>query len=340
MTRISNYLSEKIKLLSFLLTVLIVILHANMAHLCTGGVSFLQEVMTAEITRIAVPLFYLISGFLFFVNYQNTWSDYRRKLRARTRSLLIPYALFLLCGSLGMFVLGHIYTIEAFWKILKNGIFYSPPIFYPLWFLRDLYVMILIAPLVSWVIKRFPIFLIVPIIVWLLGKNPFVFPVTEAMLFFSVGAFLSTKVKWLEQTEHRGAWGCIILWLLLCFMNRYVSEYVIRLPYATHCVILLLGIYAVWILYDKLYPKFSERVKSAGIYKYSFFIYLLHEPILTILKKIGLFVLGYSSWSIGVIYVIAPILTILVVYGMGLVLNSCFPQLLAFITGGRTTRVM
>lgn len=336
--RMSNYLSEKIKVLSFLLTVLIVILHTNMANLCTGGVRFLQEVMTAEVTRIAVPLFYLTSGFLFFINYQNTWGDYRRKLGARTCSLLIPYVLFLLCGSLAMFVLEHVYTIDAFWEILKHGILSSPPIFYPLWFLRDLYVMVLIAPIVYWVIKKVPILLIVPIVVWLLGKNPFLFPMTEAMLFFSVGAFLSTKVKWLEQTVHKGAWGCLLLWLLLCLMNRYVSEYVIRLSYATHCVILLLGIYAVWILYDKLYSKFSNRVKSANIYKYSFFIYLLHEPILTIFKKTGLFVLGYSSWSIGVIYVIAPILTILVVYGMGVVLNTHCPKVLAFITGGRTRR--
>lgn len=336
--RISNYLSEKIKILSFLLTALIVILHAHMVMLSTGVLRFLQLAVNQEVTRIAVPLFFLISGFLFFVNYQNTWSDYRRKLHARTCSLLIPYILFLLCGSLAMFVLEHVYSVDAFLEILKKGILYYPSVFYPLWFLRDLYVMVLFAPIVYWVVKRVPILLIVPIVVWLLGKNPFVFPMTEAMLFFSIGAFLSTKVKWLEQTGHKGAWGCLLLWLSLCFLNCYVSEYMIKLPYATHCVILLLGIYAVWILYDKLYPKFSERVKSAGIYKYSFFIYLLHEPILTIFKKTGLFVLGYSSWSIGVIYVIAPILTIFVVYGIGLVLNTHCPKVLAFITGGRTRR--
>lgn len=336
--RLSDYLSEKIKIFSFLLTILIVVLHVNMANLCTGGISFLQQVMTAEVTRIAVPLFYLISGFLFFINYQNTWSDYRRKLSSRTRSLLVPYVLFLLCGSLGMFVLGHVYTIEAFWTIVKNGILYSPPIFYPLWFLRDLYIMVLFAPIVYWVVKKVPIFLIVPIVVWLLGRNPFVFPMTEAMLFFSVGAFLTTKVECLEQTEHKGSWGFFFLWLFFCFLNRFISEYVIRLPYATHCVVLLLGIYAVWILYDKLYPRFSESVKSAKIYKYSFFIYLLHEPILTIIKKTGLLIGGYSSWSIGLIYVISPILTLLIVYGIGLSLNIHFPKLLAFITGGRTRR--
>lgn len=336
--RISNYLSEKIRIISLLLTVLIVILHANMANLCTGGVSFLQEVMTAEVTRIAVPIFFLISGFLFFYNYQNTWSDYQRKLYSRTHSLLIPYVLFLLCGSFGMFILGQVYTIEAFWGTVKNGILHSPPIFYPLWFLRDLYIMAVFAPVVYWVIKKVPMFLIVLIVVWLLGKNPLIFPMTETMLFFGLGAFLSTKVVWLEQTEHKGAWGCLCLWGGLCFLNHYVSEYVIKLPYATHCVILLLGIYAVWILYDKLYTLFSDCVKSAEICKYSFFIYLLHEPILTIIKKTGLFVLGSSSWSIGAIYVISPILTILVVYGIGLFLKNNCPHLLVFITGGRTRR--
>ena len=321
-----------------MLTVLIVILHANMANLCTGGGSFLQEVMTVEVTRIAVPIFFLISGFLFFYNYQNTWSDYQRKLCARTHSLLIPYALFLLCGSLVMFVLGQVYTIEALGVIIKHAIIHSPPIFYPLWFLRDLYVMVLIAPIVYWMIKHFPLFLIFPTVVWLMGRNPFIFPMTETMLFFSLGAFLSTKVAWLEQTEHKGAWGCLCLWGGLCFLNCYVGEYVIKLPYATHCVILLLGIYAIWILYDKLYLRFGERVKFSGIYKYSFFIYLLHEPILTVLKKSGLFFFGYSSLSIGVIYLVAPILTILVLYGIGVFLNTYSPKVLAFVTGGRTRR--
>lgn len=321
-----------------MLTVLIVILHANMANLCTGGVSFLQEVMTAEVTRIAVPIFFLISGFLFFYNYQNTWSDYQRKLYSRTHSLLIPYVLFLLCGSFGMFILGQVYTIEAFWGIVKNGILHLPPIFYPLWFLRDLYIMAVFAPVVYWVIKKVPMFLIVLIVVWLLGKNPLIFPMTETMLFFSLGAFLSTKVAWLEQTEHKGAWACLCLWGDLCFLNHYVGEDVIKLPYATHCVILLLGIYAIWILYDKLYLRFGERVKFSGIYKYSFFIYLLHEPILTVLKKSGLFFFGYSSLSIGVIYLVAPILTILAVYGIGVFLNTYSPKVLAFVTGGRTRR--
>lgn len=335
---ISNYLSEKIKILSFLLTVLIVILHANMAMLCTGGLSFLQKVMTEEVTRIAVPLFYLISGFLFFINYRGTWDAYKRKLCARTRSLLVPYLLLLFSGSIVMFVIGRDFSLNAFGDIVKNGFVSSPPIFYPLWFLRDLYIMVLLSPLVYWVIKKTPMLLIIAIVIWLLGKNPLPILSSEAILFFSVGGFMTTKIEWLERINHKGAWEYFVIWMILCLLNVYIGEFVVTLPYATHCLILLLGVYAIWILYDKLYPRFSESIKSARIYKYNFFIYLLHEPVLTMFKKTGLYVLGNSSWSIGIIYVIAPILTIFIVYGIGVGLNIYCPKVLAFITGGRTRR--
>lgn len=336
--KVNVYLSEKIKILSFFLTALIVILHSNMAMLCAGNINFIQQTITEEITRIAVPLFLMISGFLFFINYKGTLDDYKRKLRARTHSLLIPYVIFLLCGSIAMFLIGREYTAEAFISIIKKGLFLNPPIFYPLWFLRDLYIMVLFSPLVYWVVKKIPVLLVIPIIVWALGYNPFVFPCAEAILFFCIGAFLTTKVNLLEETAHKGTLPTLLLWLFLCFLNTYMNEYVTQMPYITHCMIIILGIYAIWIIYDKLYPKFGKHIKYSNIYKYTFFIYLLHEPILTIIKKTGLFLLGNSSLAIGSIYITAPILTILTVYGIGLVLNVYFPQILAITTGGRTIR--
>lgn len=335
---ISNYLSDKIKILSFLLTVSIVILHANMAMLCTGCVSFIQQMMTAEVTRVAVPLFYLISGFLFFINYNGSLDIYKRKLKSRTRSLLIPYIFFLLCGSCIMFIIDGVYTLGCFCRIIKHGILYHPPFFYPLWFIRDLFVMVVLSPIVYWIVKKVPIFLMIPIIIWVLGKNPFVFPMTEAMLFFSLGGFLTTKYKLLEKINPNGAWLLFTLWIIICFLNAYVGRFVIPLPYITHCIVLLFGIYAIWTLYDRLYPKLSERIRTADIYKYSFFIYLIHEPVLTVVKKSGLYLLGQSSWSIAVIYLLAPIITICVVYAVGRGMNRYTPRLLMFITGGRTKR--
>ena len=336
--KVSAYLSEKIRILSFFLTILIVILHTNMAMLCTGGISFLQQLITAEFTRIAVPLFFLISGFLFFINYNGTLEDYKHKLISRTKSILIPYIIFLISGSIIMFVIGQTYNINTFIEIIKKGIVTSPPIFYPLWFLRDLYIMALFSPLVYLIIKKAPIFLIIPTAIWVLGRNPFTFPMAETIIFFSIGAFLTTKEKLLEQRNHKRTWLLFFFWIFLCFLNTYINKYIIALPYVTHCIILILGIYTIWILYDKLYPKFVKLIKTAKIYNYSFLIYLIHEPILTIIKKIWLTILGNSSCSIGFIYFIAPILTILSIFGIGVVLKALCPNILALITGGRITK--
>ncbi len=333
--KISTYLSKKIRHISFLMTILIVILHSQMISISTGTLCFIQKVITEEITRIAVPLFFTISGFLYFINYHNTLADYKRKISSRTRSLLLPYLVLLLCGSIILFITERVYTISAFLEILKNGILASPPLFYPLWFLRDLYIMVLFSPLVYYIVKKAPIFIIVPATIWALGKNPPIFPCSEAILFFSVGAFFAFKVKLIEKNNNKIALSCFILWLSLCFLNCYIDNYIAQTPYAIHCIILLLGIYSIWILYDRISLYSNKNIKTADIYNYGFFIYLIHEPILTIIKKIGLYFIGNSSISIGIIYLLSPVFTIYITYFIGRYLNDQTPRLLNFITGGR-----
>lgn len=47
------------------------------------------------ISAIAVPTFFLISGFLFFVNFKTwSWDGYKKKMKHRVKSLLIPYFLW------------------------------------------------------------------------------------------------------------------------------------------------------------------------------------------------------------------------------------------------------
>lgn len=337
--KISAYLSEKIKILSFLLTIMIVILHSNMSMLSTGYISFFQLAITAEVTRVAVPLFFLISGFLFFINHNGTLEDYKRKLLSRTHSILIPYIFFLLSGSLIMFVIRQPYNLSAFIEIIKNGILNYPPVFYPLWFLRDLYIIVLFSPLVYLIVKKTPIFIPLLFLIWILGIHlGFYIPSIDSVFFFVLGAFFSIKQKIPEKANSKYAYISLVVWITLCFFNIYIKEHVTQLPSATHRIIILLGIYSIWTFYDKLYPKFSERIKIAPIYKYSFLIYLIHEPILTIIKKSGLYILGRSSYTIGLIYVIAPLLTIWIIYIIGCKLNTYFPSFLSFITGGRVKR--
>lgn len=96
----NTYLSEKLKVISFIAMILVVLLHSYnlIVRLKTGTVVldrgynfFIQEFISQGITRIAVPLFFAISGYLFFLNLSGTWSEFKEKYRKRIKTLLLPY---------------------------------------------------------------------------------------------------------------------------------------------------------------------------------------------------------------------------------------------------------
>ena len=57
--------------------------------------NLLRIVFSHVLTHIAVPVFYVISGYLYFLNVKQ-WSksEYKRKSRSRLYTLVIPYLLW------------------------------------------------------------------------------------------------------------------------------------------------------------------------------------------------------------------------------------------------------
>lgn len=97
---IDQYISDKIKVMSFFCIIVVLYIHSDfhetadeiagmMANLC------LQTVGSRFVGAMAVPLFFMISGCLFFV-HADTIGDVWRKMRRRVRTLLIPYVIWAL----------------------------------------------------------------------------------------------------------------------------------------------------------------------------------------------------------------------------------------------------
>ena len=91
-----NYTSQKIKITSFLLMIMVVFLHSYNLDIKQGSqlVFFekdynwlIQNFISYGITRIAVPLFFLISGFLFVYSSSFSLEDYKVKVPTRVRSV-------------------------------------------------------------------------------------------------------------------------------------------------------------------------------------------------------------------------------------------------------------
>ena len=109
---------------------------------------------------VCVPLFYAISGYLFFQNYHSLSTEwFGKKIKSRIKTLLVPY----LVGNVVVFFcfyLSHILlrdrecqdTVLSLQRII--GIFWNPlgnPVF---WFLRDLMIVIVCCPVFCWLIKK------------------------------------------------------------------------------------------------------------------------------------------------------------------------------------------
>lgn len=352
----NKYNTLKLKILSFILIIMVVFLHsysissANSVSekLATRGYnSFLQHFLSEEITRIAVPLFFLISGFLFFFNLKGTKEEFLVKFKKRAKSLLVPYLFWSSIWILIYFCFQYFPQTQAFFAgkpvrdflILEflNTLFINP-IPFQLWFLRDLIILVLISPLVYLLIKNFKYlpFLIL-LLGWYLNVN-YYFVVNEALLFFTAGASISLiKNKILELNFSAKDASFIFLWfgiVLTATILDYINFENLTIQNILHKTGILAGITAIWILYDLLTNKNIEKNKVSEIYSFSFFIFVFHLPLITFVKKI-LLKMGNSELISFSIYLLAPIIVIIISIIVGYLLKKIAKPFYEIITGGR-----
>lgn len=351
--------SLRLNLMRFPLIVGVVFIHAysNTVGFAGGeiGVSqpnfivdFVRNFISQGVARIAVPLFFLTSGYLFFAGFEWSKERYALKLKSRTKTLLIP---FLFWNITTLIVIALAQTIPATQTFFSgnsplistfnvfdyfNAIFgfTRPPIAYQFWFIRDLIILVLLVPVINVVIKFVPLpFLGVVLFYWLIGSWPVSAPSSEALLFFSVGAYLGSAKKSLFYFDD---FGLIIVGLYLAIVTIdtiTVSQWFN--PYL-HKIGIVLGVSGA-LFSTKLVAQ-NEKIKFliARLSGVSFFVYAFHEPLLTILRKVSYkMTLPESSFTILFLYFLIPTITIIfsIVAYRGLACVA--PKFVSIVTGGR-----
>ena len=119
----TQYLSDKFKVLSLISIILVLYIHSGFHDYPNEiqGMVFnanLQNFISGMIGRCAVPLFYAISGYLFFTDlYDGRNADYQKlwfKIKKRGKTLLIPYIIACLFPVVFNLTLEFIPGIEQF----------------------------------------------------------------------------------------------------------------------------------------------------------------------------------------------------------------------------------
>ncbi len=353
----NNYLSLKLKVISFFAIILVVFLHSydlvikvdadNVLSLSKGYTTFIQEFISQGITRIAVPIFFTISGYLFFLGLKGSLPEFKKKMKKRVKTLLFPYLLWSALGILLYLVLQSLPVVQNYFtrklisehstKELLETLFLNP-IPYQFWFIRDLIILTILSPILFWLLRYLKIWLVAFLLVIWSYNFDLVIIANEALLFFVFGGHLALhQQNWiLHHFSSKKAFILFTCWISIIVIKTTM----IHLDYSTlfvtdiiHKIGVLIGVLAVWGVYDFLVK--SKESKYSFIFSFTFFIFAFHEPVLTILKKGFYSILGQGEMTSIIIYFTAPTIAIISSILIGYYLKKITPQLYSLLTGGR-----
>jgi surface polysaccharide O-acyltransferase-like enzyme len=351
-------LSNKIKFFSFFLILLVVFIHSEnlLVKFSTGNYiaqsysinSFLQNFISNGLCRIAVPIFFVISGYLFFLKIEFTPKGYVKKYKSRFYSLVIPYLIWSFYGILLYYLLQLLPFTHKFFthNVMDYGIkefidsLLVHPITHQLWFVRDLILLVFFSPVFAILLKKAGIpFLSLIFICWYFRLNYYLLSF-ESIFFFSLGSYFSIRKISLEFLKLRQySIVSLIFWILVLLIKTFI---LIRgWSNANWDSILLktsilFGIVGVWTYYDKLFLGVDIRMRKWwSVLSYSFIIYVFHDPLLTILQKGMFYISGYSQLASIVIYFSTPIMSVIISVLLGVILSERAHKMYKYLIGNR-----
>lgn len=359
MGKSDSILSKTIAALRFPLIFVILYIHVVLGVWQNGSIAEASNLVAYEavrfsfvegIARIGVPLFFFISGFLFFYSTSNHGgfdvATYRRKLIGRTKTLVCPFVFWNL-AIVAFYAMAQVFLPSLMSGNTKHvadfsfldwlSCFYDfqgtrCPVNVPLWFVRDLIILVVASPMLYFLVRRFRVFPVaIAFVLWFfLGKNTNIF---VGVFFFSAGAWFGIKgVDFVLLFKKYRRYATLVFLLAMAFGVSLLFSDVEWGAYFQK-VSIVAGMVACVGWVAALVEK--GRMSSKPILEdSSFLIYAYHNlPMLCLSKIIVKNLHPDSSVELIVIFILLPILIAafgVVIYWM---LKKIFGRYSIFVCG-------
>lgn len=348
--------SKVVQAMRFPLVVLVLYVHAlpfqsHHVSLSLSGENifhFITEAFSHSIGGMAVCWFYVISGYFFFwkLNADTTgWRWVEEKWKKRFKTLFVPYVFWNLFTIAIIVLKNHLFLLlglgeDELMPVVRHldvaNWLWSGPADFPLYYVRDLMLMSLVAPLWYNAVRQFKWgSLAILAMVYIFAFSPAI-PDVRAIFFFGLGAWLGIwKVNMLSICRKVRLWALIgfipLLFLSVFFNSSGYYALIMRIFYPFSMIVFMnvcdLIAENSWTL-DKL-SHLSGTV---------FFIYAVHEIyILGWTKGLFLRLFGDSVLGSWMGYIFVPLMVLMVCLALFRLLNYLMPRTLAFVCGGRVT---
>jgi succinoglycan biosynthesis protein ExoH len=361
--RLDRALGERIRAISVLCSLLVCLNHAYTVPPGPGAAdgepfarasAILQYAVKYGFSCIATPFFFAVAGFVLFRALYPTARPgpldalrYREQIHRRLATLLVP---FLLISGWSFALMAALQAIPGVgeragdplaargWARLLETLFWSP-VAYPLWFIRNLFLLALAAPIIALVLRS-PLATAASFaaaaVAWFAWPE---WGATRSLLFFAAGSWLAVHPLRLPECPPRLRGVLALAWVGL--VGAHATEIAVtgvNAP-ALHNATILVGLAAVWFGYPSV-AGFAGRPRVQRAGAYTFFIYLAHEPSAAILRKAVIAALGAHDRHL-LLLIAWPALGAGLFLGMLALAVGCnrhAPRIYALVSGGRVPR--
>lgn len=338
-----NYFSNKKTIVHFVLSLFVFFIHFRVfstIKAMDGYLSMALDILNT-LTHVAVPLFFLISGALFYRNY--TPSMTLKKWKSRFVSLCIPYmvwnTIWLTLALLGYYtplgsLLGGVKTALTF-EAVFSGIFLHQ-FFEPFWFILQLIVLVALCPIIYLLLKNKIVGIMIIGVCFLLsffglGRGGILVNSPNMVIIYLIGAWIGMHhFEWITfRVEKKQAIIALLVYILCCafqvgkqFLPQWFPVTQISLVVTTvSCV-------AFYIFFDL----FSMKT-CPNFMKDSFLIYAMHSFVGAALSKIVSMLLPSGNIFSLLITIITYVATVVIICLVGNLLGKYTPRLKRILVG-------
>lgn len=351
--------SEIISILKGILIILVVFIHAyrervtflegNVILHAPRWLEMIKYLISQLTARSAVPAFFVVSAVLLY-RKEFTWKENMRK---KVYSILVPYfilntfwILFFYLAQKSEFVAAYFVTPQSQvgewdvsgWLEAYFGYVMDPyPILYPTWFLRDLFLLNIVAGRIKRCVDAFPgLVLMLLACVWLLPLPiPYIGKGTisgQSLVFFVLGYYVVKYGIRMELLEKYSGWRISGVYCFMVLLTILTREMVVG--YTIRNLTLAVGI--IWLV--KISQLVADSFMKASFLlfsKHSFFVFAFHEMGLTILMKM-IARWNTQTWQVQLLeYFGLPVFVIAVCVLTSSVFRTIMPGLYGVLTGHR-----
>lgn len=324
---------NKVNWISIICAVLVVFLHSFSFNDCdTRNFAFhLEFFISRNIAQSSVPVFFTLSAFLFYRNFD--YSKLPSKYLSRLKSLLIPYLLWNFISMIAFYFLSKMSFINTppfdinFDTLFDSLVYYRYNLVF--WFVFQLILLTYLFPLIYPVIKNKILSIaLFAFLLWMYGSgNVLIWKIeVKALIFYYFGAYFA-----IHHQEAVVSNSKLSIWGILAFVT---SQVMIYSQWADkNSIYILTRLLMIVAVFD--FANLLSSKKLPVLLNCSFPIYAMHNLVLEFFNKVFSFILTPESNLILIDYFGSTIITIMIIAAVNLYMANHLPKTHALLFGGR-----